>query len=181
MRAKANLIAAVFILIICVAGLHFLMRGGKEVAPSPLSFGSTYVGKPPSETYQNAALGFSIEMPEGFHAQEFPLDENAGRTIILQNDSGEGIQIYAVAYPEDIQTLSLEDIRAAIPDMRVNDEQVVQIGANYTGISFKSDNEAFNGDSREVWFVYRGTLYQISTYARLDGLLQAMFATWKFN
>jgi hypothetical protein len=36
-------------------------------------------------------------------------------------------------------------------------------------------------DAREACRSYfPGNLYQISTYARLDPLLQAMFGTWKF-
>lgn len=160
---------------------YFLFRSDEVIAPSTLSFGAPYVGAPLAHEYRNSEFGFSLQMPDGFHAQELPGDENGGRTIVLQNDAGEGIQIYISAYPDDTKVLSASDVRASIPDMHVSDEQVVQIGANYTGVAFKSDNDAFGGESREVWFVFRGTLYQISTYARLDGLLQAMFASWKFN
>ena len=64
--------------------------------------------------------------------------------------------------------------------MKVIDDQILEIGNNYKGVAFRSDNAAFDGDSREVWFVFKGNLFQISTYARLDPLLKAMFATWKF-
>jgi hypothetical protein len=59
--------------------------------------------------------------------------------------------------------------------------QLVEVGPNYVGLAFKSDNQAFDGASREVWFVFRGNLYQISTYAWLDPLLQAIFKTWQFQ
>ena len=48
------------------------------------------------------------------------------------------------------------------------------------GINFKSDNPTFDGDSREVWFVYKTNIYQISTYAHDDGLLQSELQTWTF-
>lgn len=181
MRAQMNLIAAVGVVIACISIVYwFAVGSSEEVTPSPISLGAVYAGEPLSSVYRNTELGFSLEMPQGFRSQELPVDDDGGRTILLQNDVGEGIQIYAVPYSEDVTSLSAEDIRAALPDLRVTEEQRVEIGENNSGVAFKSDNEAFSGDSREVWFVFRGTLYQISTYARLDGLLQAMFATWKF-
>lgn len=178
---RGNLVAAGIVAAICGGGVYFFMRGDAAVAPSPLSFGATYVGAPLAGEYRNREFGFSLQMPERFRAQELPADGNGGRTILLQNDSSDGIQIYITPYGDNVNVLSAADVRAAIPDMQVSDEQAVQIGANHTGVAFKSDSTAFNGESREVWFVFRGNLYQISTYARLDGLLQAMFATWKFN
>lgn len=181
MQAKGNLIAAGAIFVIVVAGAYFFLRGEREVVvPSQLSFGAVYVGAPLADEYRNDTFKFSLSMPEGFRAQELPQDENGAHTIVLQNDKGEGIQIYITPYPEDPKSVTAGDVRSAIPDMQVTEDQVVQIGANYQGVAFKSDNDAFEGDSREVWFVFRGNLYQISTYARLDGLLQAMFGTWKF-
>ena len=181
MRANGNLLVAGVLVAVFVVGGYFFSRGGEKVTPSLLSFGTPYVGAPLSNEYRNRDFGFSLQMPNGFRARELPSDANGGRSIVLQNDSGEGIQIYVTPYPDDTKILSAADVRAAIPDMQVTDEQAVQIGANYTGVAFKSDNDAFSGDSREVWFVFHGNLYQISTYARLDSLLQAMFATWKFD
>ncbi|HWO07475.1 MAG TPA: hypothetical protein VNM40_02730, partial [Candidatus Paceibacterota bacterium] len=105
---------------------------------------------------------------------------NGAKTILLQNSAGEGIQIYITPQPGAPNSLTAADVRASIPDMEVTNEQVVEIGTGNTGVAFISDNEAFGGASREVWFYFRGHLYQISTYAHLDPLLQAMFGTWKF-
>ncbi len=44
-----------------------------------------------------------------------------------------------------------------------------------------SDNPAFAGASREVWFVFNTNLYQISTYTEFDELLKGLFGTWQFN
>lgn len=134
---------------------------------------------PMTDEYRNDELRFSIALPEGFTVGELPVDEHGGRTIILQNNSGEGIQIYTRPF-DDIRTLTADMVQSDIPDMEISDVQTVEIGENHTGIAFVSDNEAFGGASREVWFVFNGTLYQISTYARLDDLLRAMFGTWKF-
>jgi hypothetical protein len=116
-------------------------------------------------------------------------------TILLQDQKGDGIQILVTPY-DDVKVFTADMIRTAIPDMQISDVQTLEIGdpstssgqVSYKGVAFKSDNEAFGGDSREVWFVYpecnRGVchpqLYQISTYARLDPLLKSLFATWEF-
>lgn len=137
-----------------------------------------YVVPPIQDIYTNGALGFSLGLPDGFGAQEY--EESGVKTVILQDAGGNGIQILATPIKEDIPHLSIDLVRQDIPDMKVSDVQSVEIGEGRTGVAFMSDNEAFGGASREVWFIFRGHLYQISTYARLDNLLQSMFASWQF-
>lgn len=144
-----------------------------------------------SETYTNYTLGFSVAMPKDFASSEIPGDPSAGSgqatTILIQNKKGDGIQIVVTPLGETMMELTPDRIRADIPDMKMSDIEVLRVEGpsaagqvTYTGVAFKSDNEAFDGDSREVWFPFNGHLYQISTYARLDPLLKSMFATWKF-
>lgn len=133
------------------------------------------------ETYRNSRFGFSLALPEGFRAQELPRDERGGVAIVLQDARGDGIQIYVTPNVGDYTTLTAGDVRAAIPDMHVTDDMPVEIGEHNTGVAFMSDNDAFGGASREVWFYFGGNLFQISTYAHLDELLKAMFGTWQFS
>lgn len=134
----------------------------------------------PEVDYRNERFGFSLKRPTGFTVAELPPDDGAA-TILIQNGKGEGIQILITPGSSPSKTLTADMIRADIPDMQVRDVQVVEVGENHRGIAFLSDNEAFNGASREVWFFFRGNLYQISTYAYLDTLMQQMFATWQFK
>jgi hypothetical protein len=136
-------------------------------------------------TYTNPAFGFSLTMPDGYKASEIPPDPSTGSgqvatTILLQNKNGDGIQILVTPH-QDVKALTASMIQQDIPDMKITDAQEVDIGDSYTGVAFRSDNAAFGGDSREVWFIFHGNLYQISTYARLDPILKAIFATWKFE
>lgn len=135
---------------------------------------------PLQNEYRNDEFRFSLSMPEGFTMQEFQEEDSAAKSIVFQDTKGDGIQILVTPFPSDIRVLTADDVRADIPDMQVTNEQVVEIGDEYKGVAFLSDNDTFGGASREVWFVFRSNLYQISTYARLDSLLQAMFATWQF-
>jgi hypothetical protein len=131
-----------------------------------------------SEKYENTEHKFTLLMPKGFSARESELE--GVDTVVFENDKSEGIQIIVSPF-DDVKELTKSMIQADIPDMKVSDEQPVEIGNDYKGLAFRSDNEAFDGRSREVWFVFSGKLFQISTYERFDPLLQAMFSTWQFN
>jgi len=157
-------------------GAYILVRG----APDGL-FGTDATVPAPAlaQDYTNQEYRFSLRMPAGFKAGELPNDSD-GKTIVLQNAMGEGIQILITPSPADMHQLTAAQIQQDIPDMRITDTQPVEVGDSYQGVAFKSDNSAFGGASREVWFVFHGNLYQISTYARFDPLLKEMFATWRF-
>jgi hypothetical protein len=137
-------------------------------------------------TYSNAQYGFSLKIPEGFKPRESKAGDTT--TIVLENDKSEGVQLVITPYDEKdlqivhgVKTLTKDMILKDIPDMQVTDEQPLEIGRNYAGLAFKSNNAAFDGSSREVWFVFKGHLFQISTYLKFDGLLRDMFTSWNFN
>lgn len=184
MKGTWGIISALVLVALSV-GAWLLFQNGFSfpgvVKPSALSGSEAYEGAPLSADYRNEQFRFALDMPDGFTAGELPRDENGGTAIILQNEKGEGIQIYVTDADPALRMLSAEDIRAALPDMRIEASEVVQIGSDHQGVAFLSDNEAFGGASREVWFYFGGNLYQISTYERLDSLLKAMFATWQFQ
>jgi hypothetical protein len=37
------------------------------------------------------------------------------------------------------------------------------------------------GDTREVWFVHSGSLFEVTTYKELDAWLSQIMATWKWQ
>ena len=139
-----------------------------------------YVVPPLTQNYTNTTYGFSLNVPEDFTTRES--DINGSHTIVFESPNDDGVQIIIAPYDQKgIKNLTKDMIRSAIPDMKISDDQTVEIGNNYTGLAFKSDNDAFDGDSREVWFIYKDNLYQISTYSRLDDLLKSIFTTWQFK
>lgn len=175
-----------FIFIILVLGLLAgLGYVAFEYAPSSLRQGFTlpqgsYMVPELSKEYSNTTYHFSLKMPEDFEATKF--EDEFGTAVVLQDQSGNGVQILISPFgDEDIKELTQERIKQDLPDMLISEAQTVEIGDEYKGLAFKSDNEFFGGASREVWFVYQQNLYQISTYARLDELLQKIFTTWQFN
>jgi hypothetical protein len=178
--SRKYLIAGVCIIIMGIAlALWYFNPLGFGAGSQSASAVAPYVVPPIQNHYRNDALGFSIGLPDGFVAQESE-EESGVKTVVLQDAQGNGIQILATPLKQDIPHLSIDMVKRDIPDMVVSDVQPVEIGEGRTGVAFKSDNEAFGGASREVWFAFRGNLYQISTYERLDELLQSMFASWTF-
>jgi hypothetical protein len=139
-----------------------------------------------TQAYSNSQYNFSLMLPADFTVQEVPSSDtdNPQDTLLFQNSTGDGIQIVISPFDEDTGSgyvLTKDRILKDVPDLAITNEQAIQIGPNYQGLAFESNNDAFGGASREVWFVFKGNLYQISTYQRLDPLLKAIFATWKFQ
>lgn len=131
-----------------------------------------------TQEYKNDMYRFSLMLPQNFTVRTIPSE--TGATYVFQDDTGNGIQVLITPAAKNSTNLSVAEVRGAIRDMQITDDQIIDIGDTNKGVAFKSDNEAFGGASREVWFYFHGNLYQISTYARLDPLLKSMFATWKF-
>lgn len=128
--------------------------------------------------YANKKYGFAVTLPADYNPRELTTD--AGDTIIFENKAGDGIQILISPF-DNIKVLTSDMVKADIPDLKMENIQSVDIGSEHKGVAFLSDNPDFGGASRDVWFVYKSSLYQISTYARLDALLQSIFSTWKFE
>ncbi len=135
---------------------------------------SGYEVPPPGEQYTNEEHRFSILMPQGFGVRE------TDNSIVVEDKDGNGIQIVITQLGEDIKILDEARIRADLPDLLIEQPQMVAVGGGNTGLAFKSNNPAFGGASREVWFVKNSNLYQIVTYDRLQPLLSAVFSTFTF-
>ncbi len=166
-------------------GAWWYLNHQGPVSPGGQGQQAPYVVPALTKNYSNDTYGFSLKMPDTFAAQEIAGDpDGTPYTLVLQDQSGNGIQIAISPFDEDTgqgYTLTQDRILQDVPDLKITDPQIIEVGDNYKGLAFKSDNDAFGGASREVWFVFRGNLYQISTYERLDDLLKAIFGTWQFQ
>jgi hypothetical protein len=170
--------ALVFLLaVVGVLSWWYSSRSQPITQLPPVDYSTVLLIKP----YSNDQFKFSLSMPGNFEARQLADDGSGASTILLEStDRADGVQIIVSPFDEEMSQLTKERIQQDVPDLTITDPQPVEIGANNTGLAFKSDNEAFDGASREVWFVFRGHLYQISTYDRLDPLLKKIFSTWKF-
>lgn len=176
MKYKNEIIVGAGVAAVIIAGYfgwqYFAAPGAGEGTLAEAN--EPYQVPPMAGEYQNDEYRFSFSLPQGFAAREMQ------GAVVVEDAEGNGIQIVITPIEDDIPQMTEERIRADIPDLSVREPEVVEVGDGRTGLAFLSDNEAFNGASREVWFVFDGHLYQISTYARLDPLIQAIFRTWEF-
>ncbi len=178
-------VAAALVCIAVLALLLWKLSGARPDTGSVRFVGavgameSDYVVPPMERDYQNEQFRFSLKLPQGFTATELPFD-GEGTPVVLQDAQGNGIQIYVREVEGNPRNLTEAQIRTSIPDMKMENAQAVEIGENSSGVAFMSDSPDYGGASREVWFYFGGNLYQVSTYARLDNLLQAMFSSWQF-
>lgn len=133
------------------------------------------------QTYTDPTYNFSFKYPTNFEVTSAP-EQSDGVAIIVQDLVKKiGVQIIITKSDGPDIDLTADIIHTKISDMRVDQSQEILIGKNRKGLAFMSDNKVFGGKSREVWFVYNGNLYQISTYMELDEFLKGLFATWQFK
>jgi hypothetical protein len=106
------------------------------------------------------------------------LGENVHTILIETDDLKQGVQVVMTPYDGE-KPITEELITRELPGLLISETQILEIGNNNSGLAFKSDNQAFDGASREVWFEYKGYLFQISTYDSNDAFLQSFFTTWQ--
>ena len=168
--------------------------------------GSIAISNDGGKIYSDNDYSFSFKYPQDFSVGAFSDVENT-KTILVQNaEKTAGIQIYISSFGEDI-TLTPQRIKKDVPDIAMSDVQTVSIGQSspersdlkagtprsdlVTAVSFKTGNAGAD-KSREVWFVYKSDLYQISapqlTSPDLgdlkrsgEVLLDGIINTWKWS
>lgn len=126
--------------------------------------------------YRNTAYRFSFLYPQGLEVKEYPEKGNA-ITITFQNvKKQEGFQIFIVPYTEPQVSeerfkMDLSSgVRVGVTDMTID-------GA--TAAAFYSENATL-GETREVWFIHGGFLFEVTTLKSSDMWLSTILQTWEF-
>lgn len=133
---------------------------------------------PPAGTraYKSILFRFFLFYPDDLKVKE----DNGGRsdtTITFENaKTGRGFQIFVIPYKED--KIALERFKMDVPSGVMNNPVEIMING-VRATMFYSNNSAM-GDTREVWFIKNGFLYEVTTYKELDTWLSAIMQTWRF-
>jgi hypothetical protein len=174
MTKKVSIFVAVIVLII---GGVFLWRPfSREENNQNNPVGIQTV---PSSIYENTAVGFSFEKPDGYTIGEVGGEDDV--TFLVQSDKGAGFQIFVSFSFEDPGAVITKDwIQRDIPDIKITNDKIVSIGG-ISAFQFESDNELFGGHSLEIWFVRDGSLYQISGYFESKELVEKTIKTWRWT
>jgi len=126
--------------------------------------------------YENAAFRFRLLYPEELSVREYTESGNAMSATFEDPQTGEGFQIYVTPYGET--QITKEHFQLDIPSGVMKEPTDVIIGG-VQGTMFFSKNSIM-GDTREVWFINNGFLYEVVTYKQLDAWLGTVMQTWKF-
>lgn len=129
-------------------------------------------------TYRNLLFRFSLLVPEELSLREY--SEGNTSTFVFEDrshDSTRGFQIFIVPY--EGSEISTERFKMDIPSGVVAEPQDIMIDG-VRGSMFFSTN-AVLGETREVWFIKNGFLYEVTARKELDSWLSQTMRTWKFR
>jgi len=133
-----------------------------------------------TKKYENAQYGFSFNYPAGFTIREF--SEEGKISLIIQNEeTKQAVQFFITPYNDNSFEVSSERIKRDIPDMPFSNSADVIVGDKAKGVAFFSENEAFNGQTAEVWFADGKLFYQATASAKNARLLEEIIKGWSFK
>jgi len=128
-----------------------------------------------SKTYRNEHYRFELFYPDDLSVSERDEGNNA-TTVTFEKDSGEGFQVFIVPYGQ--RQVSSERFKLDEPSGIIKQPTDVLID-NVRGTMFFGANPIM-GDTREVWFIRGGYLFEVTSYRELDAWLSQIMATWRF-
>lgn len=101
--------------------------------------------------------------------------------IVIQHreDSNNGFQVAISAWDEDASTLSFERIIKELPELTLEETKTGNLSFGATALSFVTGEKDFK--TREVWFVYKNHLYQMSAPLAYGGLLDGEIGLMSFD
>lgn len=126
------------------------------------------------QRYRNPRFHFRLDYPESLTAKD-SIDGGA-LTVVFEDAEGRGFQIYALPYVEE--TISDKRFKMDNPSGVMKDPVDITIDGAPAQMFFSTN--AAMGETREVWFLRAGVLYEVNTYKELDGWLSEIMRTWKF-
>ena len=126
--------------------------------------------------YRNSAYNFSLFHPQGLAVKEYTEGGGAMTVTFDGGAQGESFQIYVLPYKES--QVSEERFRKDVPSGVMQDPVEVLVDGVRANAFFS--RHALLGDTREVWFIRSGYLYEVTTYKALDPWLAQIMGTWQF-
>lgn len=127
------------------------------------------------KTYRSEGFGFSFQFPKDFTLGEF--DEAGGRMVLI-NTGTSSIQIFITDYNESGGVLTFEKISADVPGLKINEPETFSLTGGEVALVFVGEDATF-GNTREIWMVHKGHLFQIITPIESQETLATLLNTWE--
>lgn len=190
MKSRYSLLLPLIPLAIIGAGLYFDSPSdpatdftpiSQTAAAAPSTAGST--GSPQAE-YADPEYHFKLSYPSDLAVQVYPEDDGARTVVFTSETPGIGFQVYVTPY--DKNHIDDAQFRKDMPSGVMKDPQDIRVDGSTSlttgGVPakiFYGRNDAM-GDTREVWFIKGGYLYEVTTYKALDTWLGDIMLSWRF-
>lgn len=191
----------IFVLVLGIGGTVFYLKDDKVSSEVTLFEDSSWVypitatttlrtpglaaaisdaGDPPLDyvQYANSQYGFSYYHSPQANMKEY--DEGGGAmTIVQENEENmRGLQIFIVPYDKEI--ITEERFAKDIPSgVKYNIRNATLGEKKVPAVTFNSE-DTFLGETREVWFIYDGYLYEITTFKGFGDWFAPIMQTWRF-
>jgi len=147
-----------------------------DSAPLATSTPQTEAVGADTRRYKNATFHFSLVYPNRLQALENK-EKGGALTVTFEDpDTNEGFEVYITPYAED--SVTRERFMTDEPSGVYQEPVDVVIGGVRATMFFGSN--PLMGDTREVWFIKGGYLYEVVTYKELDTWLGGIMSSWKF-
>lgn len=156
----------------------FTNSGDVSVTGQNIISGVLPVRTPPAgfKEYKSEAYKFSLFYPNSLSVKEYK-ESGGAQTITFSDDKEENsFQIFVLPFKES--QVTEKRFKMDIPSGVIKEPVDVMID-NTRATAFFSTN-AVMGDTREVWFIKNGFLYEVTTYKELDNWLAGIMQSWKF-
>ena len=126
--------------------------------------------------YENKAFRFGLLYPHELSVREYKEAGGAMSATFEDAKNGKGFQIYVTPYAET--QITNERFRLDLSSGVMKEPTDVIIGG-VRGTMFWSKNSIM-GETREVWLINNGFLYEVVTYKQFDDWLASIMQTWQF-
>lgn len=182
-----KVIAIFFLIVFCVAIVmlgFFVLRSGNTDVPGTAVWDVSASAPQPTDSappsgyteYKNTEYKFSLFYPPELEVREYEEAGGAHTTTFEDVTGKKGFQVFITPYSES--EITPERFRMDVPSGVMKEPTDIYIDSARATIFF-SEN-ALMGETREVWFINNGFLYEVVTYKTLDTWLSEIIRTWKF-
>ena len=111
-----------------------------------------------------------------FPATEY-LEAGGALTVSFQDPStNEGFEVYATPY----SGTQITQARFKLDEPSGTFQEPTNVMVDGVSETMFYGSNPILGDTREVWFIHGGLLYEVTTFKQLDSWLAGIMKTWEF-
>ena len=126
--------------------------------------------------FRSEKYRFALLYPTELSVKTYDEGNNASTITFINADRSQNFQIFVVPYGE--RQVSAARFKMDEPSGVIN--QPTQIVLNNSPATMFFGSNAVMGETREVWFIKNGYLYEVTTYKDLDNWISQIMQTWIF-